>query len=110
MANASSTPTNINTWPSRSANWPGQEDPTHSQTIDIRPVEDFYELRDKGGILGRLNVRVFYLVHKTPHLIVILGVIKKENNGPTPTVDKVRMRRRQRHYLESLPPQPPSTT
>ena len=85
-----------------------QDDPTHSQTIDIRPVEKFYELRDKGGILGRLNVRVFYLVHKDPHLIVIPGVIKKENNGPTPSVDKIRMRRRRRHYLDSLPSRSPT--
>lgn len=86
----------------------GQEHPTHSQTIDVRAVEDFYEIRDKGGILGRLNIRVFYLVHKTPHLIVILRVIKKENNGATPIVDKVRMRRRKRHYLDSLQPKPQS--
>ena len=28
-----------------------EDEPTRSQTIDIRPVEDFYELRDKGGVL-----------------------------------------------------------
>jgi hypothetical protein len=31
------------------------EDPTHSSTLDLRPIEDFYELRDKGGILKKLN-------------------------------------------------------
>lgn len=82
-----------------------QDDPTHSLIIDIRAVEHFYELRDKGGILGKINVRVFFLVHKTPHLIVVLGVIKKENDGPTPMVDKVRIRYRRRYYLASLPSQ-----
>lgn len=78
-----------------------QDDPTHSLTIDIRPVEDVHELRDKGGILQRLNVRVFYLVHKPSRTIAILGAIKKENNGPTPVGDKIRMRRRKRVYLET---------
>src|SRR5688572_10637525 len=41
-----------------------QDDPTHSLTIDVRQIEDFYEIRDKGGILQRINVRLFYFVHK----------------------------------------------
>ena len=73
-------------------------------TIDIRPVEDYYELRDKGGILRRLNVRVFFFVHKPTRTIVALGTIKKENNGQTPIGDKVTMRRRKRLYLESCVP------
>lgn len=78
----------------------GQEDPTHSLTVDVRPVEDFHEIRDKGGILRRLNVRVFFFVHKPSRRIVVLGAIKKENDGPTPVGDKVRMRYRKRRYLE----------
>lgn len=34
-------------------------DPTHSKTQSVSQVQVFYELRDKGGPLGRLNVRVF---------------------------------------------------
>jgi len=82
-----------------------QEDPTHSQTIDVRPIEDFHELRDKGGILQRINVRVFYFVHKPARIVVILGAIKKENNGPTPMGDKITMRRRKRLYLEKYHPE-----
>jgi hypothetical protein len=78
-----------------------QEDPTHSLTIDLRPIEDYYEIRDKGGVLRNLNVRVFYFINKDLREIVILGVIKKENNGPTPLVDRITMRRRKRLYLES---------
>ena len=77
-----------------------EDDPTHSDAIDIRPIEDFYEIRDKGGVLGKLNARVFYFVHKPTRTIVVLGAIKKENNGPTPTGDRIRMRRRRRNYLE----------
>ena len=78
-----------------------QDDPTHSQAIDVRPIEDFHEIRDKGGILRDLNARVFYFAHKPTRTIVILGAIKKENNGPTPAGDKIRMRRRKRLYLEN---------
>jgi hypothetical protein len=77
-----------------------QDDLTHGDTIDIRPVEDFFEIRDKGGILRKLNVRVFYFVYKPTRTMVILGTIKKENDGPTAVGDKFTMRRRRRLYLE----------
>jgi hypothetical protein len=80
-----------------------QQDPTHSPTVDIRPIEDFFEIRDKWGILGRINVRVFYFVHKASRTIVILGAINKKNDGETPIGDKYRMRRRKRIYLEQRP-------
>lgn len=81
-----------------------QNDPTHSDTIDVRPIEEFHELRDKGGVLTNLNVRVFFFVHKPTRTIVVLGTMKKENNGPTPVGDRLRMRRRMRLYLESCEP------
>ena len=74
------------------------EDPTHSDTLSLRPIEDFHELRDWGGILGGLNVRIFYGVDKQRRQIVVLGLIKKKNNGPTLLGDKVRMRSRWRRY------------
>jgi hypothetical protein len=80
-----------------------QDDPTHSQTVDVRPIEDFHEIRDKGGILKSLNVRVFFFARKETRTIVVLGAVKKENNGPTPGVDKITMRRRKRLYLEAFP-------
>jgi len=77
------------------------EDPTHSDVLSIDKIEDFYELRDKGGVLGKLNVRIFFGVDKEnhEHSIVILGAIKKENDGPTSDGDKIRIRRRWRRYL-----------
>jgi hypothetical protein len=81
-----------------------QQDPTHSDTIDVRPIEGFYEIRDKGGVLRKINARVFFFVHKPSRKIVILGTIKKENNGPTPNGDRISMRRRKRLYLESFCP------
>lgn len=82
-----------------------QEDATHSDTVDVRPVEGYYEIRDKGGILRRLNVRVFYFVHQPARTIVVMGVIKKENDGATPLGDRVRMRRRMRSYIEQYRPE-----
>jgi hypothetical protein len=75
-----------------------ERDPTHSPTASIDAIEDFHELRDKGGILGNLNVRVFFYLDKAERAIVVLGAIKKQNDGPTRIGDKVRMRRRLRRY------------
>ncbi len=81
-----------------------QDEPTRSETVDVRPVEDFHEVRDKGGVLGKINARVFYFNHKPTRTIAVLGAIKKENDGPTPIGDLRTMRRRKRLYLESLEP------
>ncbi len=76
----------------------GEADPTHSKLVSIDKIEDFYELRDKGGILGHINVRVFFGIDDASRAIVVLGAIKKEKQGATPVGDKVRMRRRWRKY------------
>lgn len=78
----------------------GHDDPTHSDTIDIRPIEGFYEIRDTGGILRNFNVRIFFFVDRSSRTIVILGTINKQNNGPTPLGDRTRMKRRVQSYLE----------
>ncbi len=75
-----------------------ENDPSHSVTADIRAIEDYFELRDKGGILGGMNVRIFFLLDKHRTIIVVLGGIKKQNDGPTPNGAKIRMRRRARNY------------
>jgi hypothetical protein len=75
-----------------------ESDPSHSVTADIDAIESFFELRDKGGILGGMNVRVFFLLDKEKPSIVVLGGIKKQNDGPTPIGARVRMRRRARNY------------
>ncbi|WP_246196279.1 hypothetical protein [Aquisphaera giovannonii] len=79
-----------------------EEEPTRCETVDIRPIEDYHELRDKGGILGRINVRVFFFVQHPARSIVVLGAVKKENEGQTPTAVKVLMRYRMRSYLATF--------
>ena len=77
-----------------------EDDPTHSATASVDAVEDFHELRDKGGILGGMNVRVFFCLDKKHAALVVLGAIKKQNDGPTPKGDKIRMARRKRKYFQ----------
>jgi hypothetical protein len=77
------------------------DDPTHSETIDIRPVRDMFEIRDKGGILGKINIRVFFFVSRPNRTIAILGAFSKQNDGPTPPGDLWRMEKRMKRYLEA---------
>ena len=76
-----------------------EADPTHCNTLSIDALEEFHELREKGGVLNGLNLRVFFLVDKVKSNLVILGVIKKSNDGPTLPRDKIAPRFRRRQYL-----------
>lgn len=75
-----------------------EEDPTHPVTQSVDQIESIYELRDKGGPLGKLNARVFFGIDKENRAIVVLGTISKQNNGPTPQGKKITMLRRWRKY------------
>lgn len=76
--------------------------PRCSETQDVRGIEDFFELRDKGGILGKINLRVYFAVLDDHHIIVVLGVYKKEEEGQTPVFIKDRIRRRLTYVRASL--------
>ena len=75
------------------------DDPTHSVTQRVEAIGGYYELKDKGGVLGKVNLRIFFHVGKSPPVIVILGVINKKNEGQPSNAVKMRIRRRQRKYL-----------
>jgi phage-related protein len=75
-----------------------ENDPSHSCTTDVRQIDDFLELRDKGWILGKINVRVYFGLEHNKKNLVVLGCIKKESEGKTPKGDILRMRRRWRKY------------
>jgi len=47
-----------------------QDDPTRSLVVSVDAIEEFHELRDKGGVLAGKNVRVFYYVDKRSRSIV----------------------------------------
>lgn len=78
------------------------DDPTHPSTVTVRQVEDFWELKEKGGPLGKINLRVFFIVDKREgkKKIVLLGVLKKENEGHIPKSKKRVISRRRKKYLE----------
>lgn len=81
-----------------------EEDPTHSNLCSVDAIEDFHELREKHGVLGKINLRVFFWVNTNDKEMVILGVIKKENNGPTPVGTRITMRRRKRLFTQGSKP------
>jgi hypothetical protein len=78
-----------------------QVNPRMSDTVDVDQVEDFFEIRDKGGILANINVRVFYGVDSERRNIIVLATWHKQNNAPTPQHIKLRVRRRLRLYYDS---------
>jgi len=79
------------------ARWP---EPSNQPLIDVRRVADVFEIRDKGGLLGKINVRIFFCIDHDTRTIAVLSVINKKNDGPTPKVDKIRATSRRRRYLE----------
>ncbi len=75
-----------------------EDDPSHPQTIDVDAIEDFHEMRDKGGVLGKINFRVYFYLDHANRVIVILGADKKEEDGQTSAHVKAKMRNRLRRY------------
>lgn len=75
-----------------------EENPRKPATVSVDAVEDFFELRDKGGILGKINLRVFFTILPRERTILVLGAIKKEADGQTPTWARIRIRHRWRRY------------
>jgi len=66
--------------------------PTDFCDLDIRSVQNIHEIRDKGGVLGRINLRIFFAYRK--RRIIVLGAIKKEDEGKTPEHIIIRMQNR----------------
>ncbi|MCX7427687.1 MAG: hypothetical protein NTW96_18920 [Planctomycetia bacterium] len=58
--------------------------PAATGDLDIKPIRSFHELREKGGILGRINLRVYFGVVSEEGELVVAKVYKKEDDGPTP--------------------------
>ena len=78
-----------------------ENEPTRCETVDVRKLGELHEIRDKWGILKRLNIRVFFYVESSQRLLIILGVINKTNDGSTPVVSRLLMEYRLRKFLAS---------
>jgi hypothetical protein len=81
-----------------------ERDPRRCPVVEIARIEDFWELKDKGGPLGKINLRVFFFVDtaKQRHDVVVLGVHKKEDEDQLRRSVVVRIARRKRLYLQRL--------
>src|SRR5437870_6178531 len=77
-----------------------ESDPSHSVLLDVEPIDEFHELRDKGGVLGKINLRVYFWIDTRHRMIVVLGVYKKEQEGKTPVRIVKRMKWRKRRAEE----------
>jgi hypothetical protein len=73
-----------------------EKDPSHPKcAVDVQSHGDFLEMRDKGGVLRKINLRVYFiLVDKPSKTIVVLGAYKKEDEGQTPRQVVIKMRNR----------------
>ena len=71
------------------------KEPVKCLTCDVRSIDSYFELRDKGAVLGKINLRVYFCTMEDN--IFILGVYKKENEGSlrVSLVRKYRRRMRQ---------------
>ena len=83
----------------RLADWENREE---ISDLRVEPIQGMWELQEKGGILGRINVRVYFAYLKQRREVVVLGAFKKECEGQTPGYVLLRVRNRLRIYLEEL--------
>ncbi len=59
---------------------------------------DFWELKAKGGVLGRINTRIYFADVGKQREIVVLHSYKKEEGGAAPPRIRVTLRHRLRLY------------
>ena len=56
-----------------------EDDPTHpGHAFDVRPIEGVHELREKGSVFGRINLRIYFWACKETQTLFTLCVDKKE--------------------------------
>lgn len=79
----------------------GNEEAMSDMRIE-KIAQSIWELKDKGGVLGKINLRVFFGHLTNRELIIVLGAIKKENQHSTPRHIVIRMHNRLRDYARRL--------
>lgn len=75
-----------------------EPDPRRPKSVTVEQVDSFFELKDKGAILGKINLRVFFTVDDESRAVVVWAAIKKEADNQTPEWAKIRVRSRIRRY------------
>ena len=74
--------------------------PMEITDLRIEPIESFYELKDKGGLLGKINVRIYFAYVPDEGNIVVLKAYKKEEEGKVPRHVVITVLARLRSYLK----------
>jgi hypothetical protein len=67
--------------------------------LDLKPIDQFWELRAKGSLLGRTNVRVYFADLQGRQEILILKARKKEEEGQLPRYVVINLEDRLSDYL-----------
>ena len=67
--------------------------------LKIERIESFYELKDKGGVLGRLNLRVYFAALPENKDIIVLKTYKKEEDGACPRYIVINVEDRLENFL-----------
>lgn len=76
-----------------------EANPRCPETVSVDVVDDCFEYKDKGGPLGKINVRVYFAVIDAKRTIVALHALKKEREDQVPTHVKTLIRMRLRRLL-----------
>ena len=70
----------------------------YDRTMRIEALGDFWELKEKGGVLGRINVRIYFAFVEANNQVILLSAYKKEDDGAAPPHIILRLRNRLRAY------------
>ena len=64
-------------------------------------IEDFHELRDKYGVLGKINLRIYFWLCKPKKLLVVLGAWNKsaEHQTPQRIIKRMKWRKKRAETL-----------
>lgn len=68
--------------------------------LDIKQINDFWELRLKGGFLGRKNIRIYFAFVAERHEVVVLMTYKKEEDRRVSPSILITLEDRLDDYLE----------
>lgn len=67
--------------------------------LTLGTFHEFWALKEKGGILGNKNLRVYFKHHPPGNEVVVLHAYKKEDEGSPPPDLKIKLRNRWNCYL-----------
>ena len=66
--------------------------------LRIEPIEDFWELKEKGGVLGKINLRIYFGTVPEDNEVVVAMAYKKEDDGRVPRHIVIAVQNRLEEY------------